>query len=422
MGVIVGIDPKNLAEAGWGVIFAHDEDPAVQEALSPLLQHRRAQASQHREHYYREYLGEKAYRPGESKQRFLARQQAGPGPADPDRVPYYLLIVGSPEKIPYRFQSQLDVQYAVGRVHFTAIEEYAAYAASVLQTEREWLRPLRRMAVFGVTHPDDFHTQMMIELLTRPLIDALIRRYPDWRMEAAVGAEAKKARLADLLHRDEAPSLLVAMGHGMAFPSGDPRQRRHQGALLCADWPGPKAWKGAIPPDFYFTGDDLASNARLRGLIALFFTSYSGGASRYDEFAEWTLKQRQQLAEEAFLAHLPCRMLSHPGGGALAVIGLLDRAWGYSFTWPEVRGQTEVFHSTLNRLLDGYPVGSAFEYFNVRYAELSTDLSADLEEIKFGKVADDLALSGRWTANNDARNFTVIGDPAVRLAVSQAAR
>ncbi len=79
-GVKEGIDPTDLAEAGWGIIFAYEDQervPAIREALGQLLDLRREGAGE----YYKEYTGPKAYRPGESKQEFLARHGVGPGPS-----------------------------------------------------------------------------------------------------------------------------------------------------------------------------------------------------------------------------------------------------------------------------------------------------------------------------------------------------
>ena len=36
---------------------------------------------------------------------------------NPDKVPYYLLLVGSPEAIPFQFQSLLSVDYALSLIH-----------------------------------------------------------------------------------------------------------------------------------------------------------------------------------------------------------------------------------------------------------------------------------------------------------------
>jgi hypothetical protein len=412
LGVPAGVDPRRLDQTGWGIVFPSDADPettaAIQEALDPLLKRRQSQAQT----LYKVL----EYRPGESKNSFLVRYGAAPGPAVPSKVPYYLLLCADPERISFEFQSQLDVQYAVGRLHFDRIEDYAHYASSVEAAEKGEYRRPRRLQFFGVANPLDQATNLSAKYLVNPLHEELAGTFQDWSFSAAMAEDATKVRLGTLLGGEDTPALLFTASHGMAFPLDSHRQRPHQGALLCQDWPGPGTHRGPIPESFYFAADDLATDANLGGLIAMFFACFGAGTPELDAFPERTGEERARIAPRAFLAELPKRMLALPRGGALAVVGHVERAWSYSFRWPGAGAQTGVFRNTLHQLLEGYPVGAALEYFNARYAELSTDLTAAKWANKSSPRAAQ-ELTELWTANNDARGYSLIGDPAVRLAV-----
>jgi hypothetical protein len=42
-------------------------------------------------------------------------------------------------------------------------------------------------------------------------------------------------------------------------------------------------------------------------------------------------------------------------------------------------------------------------------------LSSELLGLQLGKQVNELELAGLWVANNDARSYAVLGDPAARL-------
>src|ERR1041385_23357 len=170
--VVPWASPKNLSETGWGVIFPAGDDPTIRkirDALCELLDHRKEQAGANKPHYYREFIGDDGYYPGITKSAFLQKYGATYSSADPENVPYYLLIVGDPETIPFSFQYQLDVQYAVGRIYFDTLEEYAQYARSVVMAEKDQVKLPRRLTLFGPKNADDASTRNSADLLIAPL-------------------------------------------------------------------------------------------------------------------------------------------------------------------------------------------------------------------------------------------------------------
>jgi hypothetical protein len=433
-GVAAGIDGSNLAQAGWGIIFAHNADPALLDALKPLLDLRREQARAVKAKRYQEFTRDRGYRPNETKEDFLARHGVMSGNAvDPDYgVPYYLLLIGDPGSIPYRFQYELDIEFAVGRLHFDTLEEYHRYALGVVAVETGKVALPRRVVFFGVRNegfPES--TQLSAEYLVKPLAERLQVTYPGWQVENVPHAQTTRANLSRYLGGAETPALLFTASHGMGFNKGDPRQLPDQGALLCQDWPGRDRWKKEIPPEFYFAARDVSDDAGVLGLLAFHFACYGAGTPQLDDYpyaevlpyrgglAANAVNVRPAIADRPFVARLPQRLLAHPRGGALAVIGHIERAWGCSFyLHSPARAQTQVFESVLKLLMEGHPVGQATEYLNQRYAAVSVPLNAELQNIRYGRTIDEAyarKLTNLWTAYNDAGAYVIVGDPAVRL-------
>jgi hypothetical protein len=299
-------------------------------------------------------------------------------------------------------------------VCFDELEDYRRYAESVAAAETGGNGRSPRACFFAPANPDDPVTESSCAHLVEP-VAAGAHRQAGWSVETVLGEEATRGRLGSLL--DEAPAFLFTACHGLGFAAGDPEQRELQGALVCQDWPGPDPGGiGGIDREHYFAAEDVGEQAHVHGLVAFCFACFGAGTPRWDDFTRKSQGGRRELAPGAFLGRLPQRLLSHPRGGALAVVGHVERAWGFSLVWPGAGPQIGVFESALRRLLAGQPVGWAMELFNQRYAELASDLAAEVEALGFGKKLDEMVIADLWTASHDARNYTIIGDPAVRVA------
>src|SRR5262249_49730315 len=85
-----------LEKTGWGIIFHEDTPQDVRIALGPLITLRGNQAKGR--------FKELDYKTGEQTRDWYARHGIAAGTMEPEAVPYYLLVVGGPDLIPFEFQ------------------------------------------------------------------------------------------------------------------------------------------------------------------------------------------------------------------------------------------------------------------------------------------------------------------------------
>src|SRR5262245_5639822 len=414
LGLPFDVNPLDLAQAGWGLVFSADEHPEVKAALSTLLAWRSEQVSDAAR------LKVLDYKSGETRQRWLARYGIAAGNIDPTRVPFYLLVVGCPSRIPFGFCRELGVEYAVGLLSFDTPAEYAAYAASLVAIERKEIKPRSRQVTFFATRHDfDQATQLSADRLVKPLSEGSLSGRVSCQFEKIVGEAATHEVITEVLvRRDEkAPAFLFTASHGMGFPLGHANQRPHQGSLLCQNWAGPQA--GAIERRQYFAGADLPDAANVAGLFAFIFACFGGGTPLRDRFAHNPGTQPPALAEAAFAAALPQRLLGHPGGGALGCIAHVDRVWSHSIVQARAGPQVHPVENEIGNILAGKPIGLALRDFNERFAALSVSLAGMLEQIEDGAHIPDVQLAAAWVQRNDAEGYALFGDPAARLQLQK---
>jgi hypothetical protein len=413
------------AAVGWAVVFASDAPAEIREAVEPLIAHRRDHTR-----VPAALLKVLEIAPGTALDDWLRKLGAHRSDVDPAKLPYYVMFVGGPGSIPFEHQSELDVAYAVGRLCFDRPDDYRRYVDSVIAYETAAAPPHgREVAYWGTRNRADRATQLSAYgLVTRRAggLDAAvglraagpIAEARGFRSRCLMGAAATRANLLEILHRDDPaarPSFLFTASHGLSWPKGHADQTSQQGALLCQDWPG----VGSKPaPAHCLTAGDLDDGARVHGLVAFLFACYGAGTPATDHFLADRSKAPVPIAESPFVAALPQRLLTHPGGGALAVIGHVERAWGYSIRPAGLGNRLLPFRNLLGRVLRGDPVGLATKDFSDRYAAASMRL-LNLSSGTNAAAARprDSETAALWVERNDAQNYVLLGDPAVRLRV-----
>jgi hypothetical protein len=341
-----------------------------------------------------------------------------------DQLPHYVLVVGGPEQVPFRFQALLDTAASVGRLAFDSIDQLRTYVDKLLRLEAASQPVPTQQVIFfapdgGILHDGSYDpTYFSRRFMAQPLAGH-VRSDLGFETVELFGENAEKGALLEVL-RGASPALVYTASHGMAAPNQPLEvQKRVNGALCCrrtgkrrmSEW----LLSGAdIPPEEPF----------LEGGIFFQFACFGYGTPAESDFAHWLGGANLNAATD-LIADIPQRLLAHPRG-PVAFVGHVDTAWLHGYSNPEDPHLVESwdlrlrpFWQAVDRLLKVEPVARAMEEMNQRYASMSTYLSKIYDDLERGQPSVEPGeIIQNWIFRTDAQNYLVFGDPAARLRIA----
>jgi hypothetical protein len=408
------IDLGNPHQAGWTYLI-NPNQLGIQEFMKELyvLAEHRGMADPHAPLMFQH----------EDEEEWVKWLEVNYSTLDKGRVPYYILIVGGPDQVPFAFQALLNSIASVGRVDFDTPEELRRYIQKVIRLERAQKPLVDRSAVFfatdhGIMDPTYYSRLYMAQ----PLADFAEHSFgmKVTRLFEYLATKQELLAEGDGSH----PALVFTASHGAVAP-GQPTdmQKQSYGAIYCEPVSGPARPQGNvlaakdIPPESPF----------LEGTVFFQFACFGYGNPAKSDFELW-LGEPQMNAKVDFVSALPKRLLSNPRG-PIAYIGHVDAAWLHGFVsdpnHPRIKERwhrrIEPFVSAVKTLLEVQPVGLAMGKMYKRFdLENSQMVNSYIEVMRGDKeVTPEYHqwLADKCISRSDAQNYMVFGDPAARLRI-----
>ncbi len=409
------VDPRRWdhEEVGYGILLPDTPDRAwspskvtgadAPEAIQRLLAERPGTVLLHwspelKDRYLRRYYGD-----GTFNDPLVGLSTFGTAKG---RLPRYVLIAASPERIPWFVQYSLSVRHAVGRLPFDG-DELAPYVAALLDGEHGWAAhdvDVLSPVIWTVDHSPTDITRLMHAALTNPLEKAFTGTLTG--LTHLVGPDATAANLlAALKHK---PAVVVTSSHG-ATPL--------DAAALRADLGLPVAQDHTTVP--------LARLAKAVPAGAVWFaqaccSAGSSGQSSYQGLLKegsvaWSVVAAV-AANGSAVAPAPLALLSRKKP-VRAVLGHVEP----TFDWTLRDDQTgqklggDLVAALSSNLHHGMPLGLAFEDYRAGIGMLTTQWGKLVEKLN----TNDTSVLPRMTRLRltawDRQSLVLLGDPTVTL-------
>lgn len=343
--------------------------------------------------------------------------------------PYYALIIGGPDDIPFSLQNKLQrSNVSVGRLPFESKEDLEQYVSKIIKFEKNNQSVVDSNALFfapdgGISDPTYFSCHCMAEPLSNQ-----VREKFGFGVDQIFGRNATKKNLINTFSKTKA-ALIYTASHGY-FATDQPIEvkKRINGAICCQ-----KTGLENSEDDNLFGSTDVPQSFDqpfLEGSIVFQFACFSLGTPRESIYNKWIGQQPLLNSSEDFIASFPKKLLAHPRG-PVGFIGHLDLAYLHAFhdprnlnfttkTYKKWNARLRPFVMALDVLIKKrWTIGRALEEMATRSglgADQLLERQRQLHESSppTSEITDD-NISDDFIYYTDSKNYFLLGDPAAKL-------